>query len=383
MRRAAARNILKAWVLVAILAGVFGGIGWLLADERGAALFAFCVPTRRRRGIRRRRSRAARDARCAAVRARRGSPAPLDGRPSRREARDRSAEAPADRRRLPAGVRGRARPAQRHARGQHRAPDGAHPRELEAVLAHELAHVRTRDVLTQTQVVLLATTLLEMSRVGGFLSRFLRRGSRAGRRGVHAPPAVAAARAHGRRGRRRVVDPHDLADALLRLDRAAELVAFHASPATEPLYTVSPFDHTDRIARMFVTHPPLAGARRAPAGADPPDRPRGRGRSRFTPGRGGRRSGARWTTKGAHAASLPEINRRHPTLPGACAPSTIGASGLNFSVRNGKRYFPAAMTAEVSKVALTGRRPGPRYLQNSIATQRVQNQDLGQLVRVS
>ena len=30
------------------------------------------------------------------------------------------------------------------------------------------------------------------------------------------------------------------------------------SPTTEPLYTVSPFDHTERVARMFVTHPPLA-----------------------------------------------------------------------------------------------------------------------------
>ena len=37
-------------------------------------------------------------------------------------------------------------------------------------------------------------------------------------------------------------------------------------------------------------------------------------------------------------------NRRRPTLPGGCPPSTIGAGGLNFSVRNGKRCFPAAMT---------------------------------------
>jgi len=55
-----------------------------------------------------------------------------------------------------------------------------------------------------------------------------------------------------------VVDPHDLADALIRLDRAAELVEFHASPATEPLYTVSPFDEAERVTRMFATHPPLA-----------------------------------------------------------------------------------------------------------------------------
>ena len=35
---------------------------------------------------------------------------------------------------------------------------------------------------------------------------------------------------------------HDLADALMRLDRASELVEFPASPATEPLYSVDPFE---------------------------------------------------------------------------------------------------------------------------------------------
>ena len=54
-----------------------------------------------------------------------------------------------------------------------------------------------------------------------------------------------------------VCSPHDLADALLRLDRAGELVSFAASPTTEPLYPVDPFEH-DRLSRMFQTHPPLA-----------------------------------------------------------------------------------------------------------------------------
>ena len=45
-----------------------------------------------------------------------------------------------------------------------------------------------------------------------------------------------------------------------------------------------------------------------------------------------------------------ESNRRRPTLPGGCPPSTIGPGELNFSVRNGKRCFPAGMTAELSKV---------------------------------
>lgn len=37
-------------------------------------------------------------------------------------------------------------------------------------------------------------------------------------------------------------------------------------------------------------------------------------------------------------------NRRRPTLPGPCGPSTIGAERLNGSVRNGKRCFPLAIT---------------------------------------
>jgi hypothetical protein len=57
-----------------------------------------------------------------------------------------------------------------------------------------------------------------------------------------------------------------------------------------------------------------------------------------------------------------EANRRLPTLPGGCPPSTIGASGLNFSVRNGKRCFPAAMTAEVVRALRVVAHP-----QNSIA----------------
>ena len=37
-------------------------------------------------------------------------------------------------------------------------------------------------------------------------------------------------------------------------------------------------------------------------------------------------------------------DRRRPTLPGGCPPSTIGAEGLNGSVRNGKRCFPLAIS---------------------------------------
>jgi heat shock protein HtpX len=48
--------------------------------------------------------------------------------------------------------------------------------------------------------------------------------------------------------------PHGLADALLRLEQASELVAFEASPATEPLWPFNPF-MVQGLAALFVTHP--------------------------------------------------------------------------------------------------------------------------------
>jgi heat shock protein HtpX len=129
--------------------------------------------------------------------------------------------------------------------------------ELAGAIAHELAHVRRRDVLLQTFVVLFAATLVEFSRVGGWLSRALLF--------VFAP--IASAFVHLLLSSRRELhadalaavaggDPNDLADALLRLDRAAELIEFAASPATEPLYCFDPFED-EGLARMFKTHPPL------------------------------------------------------------------------------------------------------------------------------
>src|SRR5207253_3211373 len=45
------------------------------------------------------------------------------------------------------------------------------PAELEGVIAHELAHIRHRDVLVTTAVVVTALTIVEASRIGGFLQR--------------------------------------------------------------------------------------------------------------------------------------------------------------------------------------------------------------------
>ena len=61
-------------------------------------------------------------------------------------------------------------------------------------------------------------------------------------------------------------------------------------------------------------------------------------------GRVTRRTSVRTMTAGRlKAARRRSRNRRRPTLPGPCGPSTIGAEGLNCSVRKGKRCFPLAV----------------------------------------
>ncbi len=131
------------------------------------------------------------------------------------------------------------------------------PAELEGVLAHELAHVRHRDVAIQTAVVVLAASIVELSRIGGWLERAL----------LFVLGPVAAACVHlllspkrefeaDRTAAQLCGSPHGLADALVRLEQAAELVEFRASPATEPLYPFNPFLE-EGLAALFVTHPPV------------------------------------------------------------------------------------------------------------------------------
>jgi heat shock protein HtpX len=133
----------------------------------------------------------------------------------------------------------------------------ATPAELEAVLAHELAHVRHRDVVVQTSVVVVAATLLELSRIGGWFSRAL----------LFVLGPLASAFVHLMLSPKREFladttaaaichSPHPMGDALVRLEQASELVSFAGSPATEPLYTINPFMEVG-LAALFVTHPPV------------------------------------------------------------------------------------------------------------------------------
>jgi heat shock protein HtpX len=133
----------------------------------------------------------------------------------------------------------------------------ASPAELEGIVAHELAHIRHRDVLVQTIAVVVAAAIVEASRVGGFMQR--------GLLFVFGP--IAAAFVHLLLSQKREYEadrfaaeicdsPHGLADALIRLEQAQQLVGFEASPTTEPLYTTNPFAE-EGLAALFVSHPPV------------------------------------------------------------------------------------------------------------------------------
>jgi heat shock protein HtpX len=258
VRRAAAANLLKALGLLAALCVLFGGVGWLVGEYRGLLLFLGCAV-----GL------------AGAVYAYGdrfvlgmlgARELPLAEAPALHSA----VEGLAARVRLPkpklyllADGHPRALVVGRGPRGAALAVSSgllaaAPPAELEGLLAHELVHVARRDVLVQTVAVVVASTLIELSRIGGFLERALLF--------VLAPLASAFVHlllsprrefATDRRAAALLESPHGLADALTRLELAGGLVEFKASPATEPVYTVNPFAE-EGVAALFVTHPPAA-----------------------------------------------------------------------------------------------------------------------------
>jgi heat shock protein HtpX len=133
----------------------------------------------------------------------------------------------------------------------------ATPAELHAVVAHELAHLRRRDVLLQTVAAIIAAAIVDFSRVGGYFQRgFLFVLGPLAASIVHLLLSPAREYEADRFAAALCDSPHGLADALLRLEQAMGIVSFSASPATEPLYTVNPFAD-EGLGALFNTHPPL------------------------------------------------------------------------------------------------------------------------------
>jgi heat shock protein HtpX len=263
------RNILKAWALLFGLSAVLGIVPLLTGDYRLLSVFLFCALLLAGAGY----FYIDRIA-LGMVRARelpRGEAPALYSTVARLAAR---AHVPAPKLYVLADGYPRALCAGRGPRGSAIAVSrgllgAATPAELEGVLAHELAHIRDRDVLIQSTVSVFACAIVETSRIGGFLQRGL----------LFALGPLAAAIVNLFLSPKREVladaaaaelcdSPHGLADALIRLEQTGELVEFQASPATEPLYTINPFAE-EGLAALFVTHPPVAERVRRLRALDP------------------------------------------------------------------------------------------------------------------
>ena len=148
--------------------------------------------------------------------------------------------------------------------------------ELEGVLAHELGHVRNRDILTSSIAATLAGAITILARMFAWGEMFGGYGGgdrdrRGGGLGalvmiILAPLAAMLIQLWVSRTREYEADatgahftgnPYALARALQKLDAYSKRVPMVASPSTAHLFIIQPMLGVD-FASLFSTHPPIA-----------------------------------------------------------------------------------------------------------------------------
>lgn len=144
--------------------------------------------------------------------------------------------------------------------------------ELEAVLAHEIAHIRNKDMFISTVAAVLAGTIGYLGFLGRMMlwSRDSQRESGYTRLlgavllAVFIPMAAMLIRLAVSRGREYAADeggasisgnPNSLADALIRIEESVKRRPMkHGSPATAHLFIVNPFS-AQGFTELWSTHP--------------------------------------------------------------------------------------------------------------------------------
>jgi heat shock protein HtpX len=146
-------------------------------------------------------------------------------------------------------------------------------RELRGVIAHELAHIKNRDILVSSVAAAAASLITYIAHavsfgalMGGSQSDDEEGGGMAGGLllALVAPLAATLIQLGISRSREYLADetgarlcgePEALARALMKLERGADLVPSHATPATASLFIVNPFGATQSVSQWFSTHP--------------------------------------------------------------------------------------------------------------------------------
>ena len=148
--------------------------------------------------------------------------------------------------------------------------------ELEGVLAHELGHVRNRDILISSVAATIAGAVTLLARMAGYAAMFGGGGGRDRDRGgggalgallmmILAPIAAMLIQMAVSRSREYQADatgahftghPEALANALRKMETYATRVPMQATPSTAHLYILQPM--LGGFGNMFSTHPPTA-----------------------------------------------------------------------------------------------------------------------------
>ena len=155
--------------------------------------------------------------------------------------------------------------------------------ELEGVIAHELAHVKHRDILISSVAATIAAAIMMAARTAQFAAMFGGYGGRGDDRErgnnpiallamiILAPLAAMLIQMAISRSREFSADaggaqitgnPYGLADALRKIDAVSKQVPLDANPATAHMFIVKPFSGGGLMS-LFSSHPPTEARIRA------------------------------------------------------------------------------------------------------------------------
>jgi len=154
-------------------------------------------------------------------------------------------------------------------------------REIEGVIAHELAHVKHRDILISSVAATMGAAIMMVARMAQ-LAAFFGGGRSDDREGgtnpiamlatvILAPVAAVLIQAAISRSREFGADaggaaiagtPYGLVDALKKLEVAAKRIPMDANPATAHMFIMKPFSVSGMLS-LFSTHPPTEARVRA------------------------------------------------------------------------------------------------------------------------